>query len=123
MERRWEEMKLILKTVNLKKEKDELLKNFDKVFLKLFPNFVSQFNTLLGEDDKIILKEDQLLNTELRIFALIRLGITENEKIAEILDYSINTIYAIKTKVRSKTILNREDFKKRIFEITTLTSL
>lgn len=121
MERKWEEIKLILKSVDPKKEKDELLKNFDKIFLRLFPNFISQFNTLFKEEDKIIIKEDQLLNTELRIFALIRLGITENEKIAEILDYSINTIYAKKTKIRSKTIVNKEEFERRIVEITTLT--
>lgn len=122
MERKWEEIKFILKSVDLKKEKDELLKNFDKIFLRLFPNFVSQFNTLFSEEDKIILKEDQLLNTELRIFALIRLGITENEKIAEILDYSINTIYSKKTKIRSKTVISKDEFERRIVQITTLNS-
>lgn len=120
MERKWEEIKFILKSVDLKKEKEELLKNFDKVFLRLFPNFVSQFNTLFKVEDRMVLKEDQLLNTELRIFALIRLGITDNEKIAEILDYSINTIYSKKTKIRSKTIVNKDEFERRIVEITTL---
>ena len=120
-ERKWEEIRFILKSVDPKKEKEELLKNFDKVFLRLFPNFVIQFNTLFKEEDKIILKEDQLLNTELRIFALIRLGVTENEKIAEILDYSINTIYSKKTKIRGKTIVNKDEFEKKIVEITTIT--
>ncbi len=122
MERKWEEIKFILRSIDLKKEKEELLKNFDKVFLRLFPNFVSQFNVLLNDEDKIILKEDQLLNTELRIFALIRLGITESEKIAEILGYSINTIYSKKTKIRSKTIINKDEFERKIIEITTLNS-
>ncbi len=121
VERRWEEIKIILKSFDAKKEKDELLKNFDKVFLRLFPNFLVQFNTLFKEEDRITLKEEQLLNTDLRIFALIRLGITGNEKIAEILGYSINTIYAKKTKIRSKTIVNKEEFERRIGEITTLT--
>lgn len=119
-ERKWDEIRFILKSVDPKKEKEELLKNFDKAFLRLFPNFVAQFNTLFKEEDKIILKDDQLLNTELRIFALIRLGVTENEKIAEILDYSINTIYAKKTKVRAKTIVSKDDFEKRIAEITAI---
>ena len=119
-ERKWEEIRFLLKSVDPKKEKEELLKNFDKVFLRLFPNFVVQFNTLFKEEDKIILKEDQLLNTELRIFALIRLGVTDNEKIAEILDYSINTIYSKKTKIRSKTIVSKDDFEKKIAEITTI---
>lgn len=119
-DRKWDEIRFLLQSVDPKKEKEELLKNFDKVFLKLFPNFVSQFNSLFKEEDKIVLKEDQLLNTELRIFALIRLGITENEKIAEILGYSINTIYAKKTKVRSKTIVPKDEFERKIVEITTL---
>lgn len=120
LERKWEEIKFILKSVDPKKEKEDLLKNFDRVFLRLFPNFVEQFNTLFKDEDKIILKEDQLLNNELRIFALIRLGVTENEKIAEILNYSINTIYAKKTKIRNKTIVSNDEFERKIMEITTI---
>lgn len=121
VERRWGEIKLILKSFDPKKEKEELLRNFDKIFLRLFPNFVAQFNTMFSEEDKIILKDEQLLNAELRIFALIRIGITENEKIAEILGYSINTIYSKKTKIRSKIFVNKDEFERRIVEITTLT--
>jgi len=119
-DRKWDEMKFILHSIDLKKEKEDLLKNFDKVFLRLFPRFVSQVNTLFKDDDKIVLKDDQLLNNDLRIFALIRLGITENEKIAEILDYSINTIYSKKTKIRNKTTVSNDEFEKKIMEITTL---
>ena len=72
------------------------------------------------DSNQFILKKDQLLNTELRIFALIRMGITDNEKIAEILNYSINTIYAYKTKMRNKAIIPKDDFDKKITEITTL---
>jgi DNA-binding NarL/FixJ family response regulator len=77
--------------------------SFDKVFLKLFPDFVTFFNSLFDERDRIVLKEGQLLNTELRIFALIRMGISDTEKIAKILNYSVNTIYAYKTRVKSKS--------------------
>ncbi|MES2776821.1 MAG: DUF6377 domain-containing protein [Bacteroidota bacterium] len=119
-ERKWDEIKFLVNSVDLKKEKDDLLKNFDKVFLKLFPNFIAQFNTLFNEEDKIVLKDDQLLTADLRIFALIRLGITDNEKIAEILDYSVNTIYSKKTKIRSKTIIPKEELERKIMEITTL---
>ncbi len=119
-DRKWDEMKFILHSIDLKNEKEDLLKNFDKLFVRLFPNFVEQFNTLFQEDDKIILKDDQLLNNDLRIFALIRLGITENEKIAEILDYSINTIYAKKTKIRNRTVVPNDELEKKIMEITTL---
>lgn len=118
--RKWDEMRFLLKSVDLKKEKEELLKNFDKVFIRLFPNFVAEFNNMFAEEDKIVLKDGQLLNAELRIYALIRLGITENEKIAEILDYSINTIYAKKTKLRSKTIIFKDEFERKLMENTTI---
>jgi hypothetical protein len=120
VDRKWEEIKLMLKSVDFKKEKEDLLVNFDKTFIKLFPDFVEQFNILFNPEDRFILKKDQLLNTELRIFALIRMGITDNEKIAEILNYSINTIYSYKTKMRNKAIIPKEEFDKKITQITTL---
>jgi DNA-binding CsgD family transcriptional regulator len=66
------------------------------------------------------LKEGQLLNTELRIFALIRLGIQDTERIAKILDYSINTIYNYKARVKSKSILANEQFEKKIMEVSAV---
>lgn len=120
VDRKWDESKLMLKTIDFKKEKEELLHNFDKTFIKLFPDFVVQFNTLFNPEDRFILKKDQLLTTELRIFALIRMGITDNEKIADILNYSINTIYSYKTKIRNKAIIPKDDFDKKITELTTI---
>ena len=120
LDRKWEEIKLLVKSLDVKKEKEDLLKNFDKVFLRLFPNFVNQFNSLFSPEDKVVLKEDQLLTTELRIFALMRLGITDNEKIAEILNYSINTIYSYKTKIRNKSLVCKDGFDEKLIKITTL---
>lgn len=77
----------------LDKELEELYTNFDTAFLHLFPDFVNQFNALLQKEDAITLKKGELLNTELRIFALIRLGIDASSQIAEFLRYSVNTIY------------------------------
>jgi len=79
------------------KEREELNTSFDKIILGLFPNFVEQFNLLLNKEDQIELKENQLLNKELRIFALMRMGISDIEKIAKILNCSVNTIYTYKT--------------------------
>lgn len=76
-------------------------KNFDKSFLHIYPNFVSDINNLLKEDEQIVLKKEQSLNTELRIFALIRLGITNSTKISKILRYSVNTIYNYRVKVKN----------------------
>jgi DNA-binding CsgD family transcriptional regulator len=67
-----------------------------------------------------VLKEGQLLNTELRIFALIRLGIHDAEKIARILGYSVNTIYSYKNRVKSKSIIANELFEEKIMEINSL---
>lgn len=118
--RKLDEVMALAKTINLKKEKDELLKNFDKVFLKLFPNFVDEFNSLFHEEDSIKLKGDELLNTDLRIFALIRMGIHDNEKIAQILEYSVNTINTYKTKIKNKSIVPNEEFEHRIMAIKTV---
>lgn len=103
--------------VNIKNERNELLKGFDAVFLKLFPNFITQFNALFRVEDQVQPLEDQLLTTELRIFALFRLGITESEQISRMLGYSINTVYTYKTRVKNRSILPNEEFEARIREI------
>lgn len=95
----------------------ELYVNFDSAFLHLFPNFVKQFNDLLQENERIVLKGDEQLNTELRIFALIRLGITDSSQIAEFLRYSVNTIYNYRAKVKNKARVSREDFETLVCHI------
>ncbi len=105
---------------DLKKEKDKLLNNFDTAFINLFPDFITEFNSLMKPGEQIKLKEGQILNKELRIFALIRLGIKHNEKIAQILGYSVNSIYAYKTKVRNKSIIENEGFDKKLMKITSV---
>lgn len=119
-DRKFEELRLLVNNFNPKREKDELLKNFDRIFLKLFPNFVAVFNSLFKEEDQVKLKDNELLNTDLRIFALMRMGIHENEKIAQILEYSVNTIYAYKTKIKNRSLVPNEEFEDRIMDIKTL---
>lgn len=87
---------------------------FDKAFLQLYPNFVEEFNDLLKPDKRIILGKDERLNTELRIFALIRLGITESSRIAALLRYSANTIYNYRARVKNYALDNREEFEEKI---------
>lgn len=118
--RKWEDVISLVNNTNLKKEKEELLQNFDKVFLKLFPDFIQRFNDLFREEDKIQLKDHEFLNTDLRIFALIRMGIHENEKIARILEYSVNTINTYKTRIKNKSIVPNEAFEQHIMEIRTI---
>jgi hypothetical protein len=119
-DRKFEDIHFILGSIKPQKEKKELLLNFDKVFLRIFPNFVTAFNALFKEEDQIKLSPDELLNTDLRVFALIRIGISENEKIAEILGYSINTIYSYKTRIKNKSIISNDDFEKKIMEIKSV---
>ena len=117
MAHKYDNLKFIVNSIDLKKERTELYQNFDKVFLKLFPDFISSFNALFKVEDQIKLSENELLNTDLRIFALIRMGITENDKIAKILEFSVNTIYAYKTKIKNKSIVPNEEFEKKIMAI------
>ena len=99
----------------------EFYKNFDQSFLRLYPDFVYEFNNLLLDEEKIGLKKDELLNTELRIFALIRLGIDNSAKIAELLHYSANTIYNYRAKIKNKAKVSRNDFENRVKKIGTFT--
>lgn len=94
--------------------------NFDNAFLNLYPTFVEEFNTLLREECQITLKKPHTLNTELRIFALIKLGITDSSRIASLLRYSVNTIYNYRSGVKNKAKVLRNDFEDSIKQIGTL---
>jgi len=98
-------------------ELKEFYNNFDSSFLQLFPSFVTEFNALLVQSETIQLKKNELLNTELRIFALIRLGITDSVKIAHFLRYSLSTIYNYRTKMRNKSSVPRDDFEAYVMNI------
>ena len=91
--------------------------NFDDTFLSLFPTFVEDFNELLIESERVVLKPNERMNTELRIFALVRLGIKDSVKIAQFLRYSVSTIYNYRTKARNKALGNRDDFEKKVAHI------
>jgi hypothetical protein len=118
-ERKLDDIRFIVNNIQLKKEKEELLKSFDTVFLKIFPHFVGKFNALFKEEDQIHLK-DELLNIDLRIFALIRMGISDNDKIAQILGYSVNTIYAYKTRIKNRSIVPNDEFEARVMDIKSI---
>lgn len=101
----------------IKTELDDLYHNFDVIFLSLYPTFIHEFNKLLKPEEQIALKPDELLNSELRIFALIRLGISDSTKIARFLRYSLRTVYNYRVKVKNKVVGSKEDFDERIKEI------
>ena len=109
--------KQLKSTSMMENELDELYKNFDAIFLNLYPSFVADFNALLVEDERIVLKSEDLLNKELRIYALLRLGITDSVKIASFLRCSLSTVYNYRTKARNKAAISREDFEKMVMRI------
>lgn len=98
----------------------DFYQNFDKTFLQLFPNFVNEVNKLIVEEERIHLKPGQLLNTEFRMYALIRLGINDSIKIAGFLRCSPNTIYNYRTRNRNNAIGDRDSLEAKIMEIGTV---
>ncbi|GAO31841.1 DUF6377 domain-containing protein [Geofilum rubicundum] len=98
-------------------ELKEFYEGFDETFLRLFPTFVREFNDLLMDSERVVLKPGERLNTELRIYALIRLGITDSDKIAHFLRYSISTIYNYRTKLRNKAAGDRQEFEDLVMKI------
>lgn len=102
-----------------KDEMKDFYRSFDTIFLHIYPGFVDDFNGLLQEDKKIIPKEGELLNTELRIYALVRLGITDSVKIADFLHCSAQTVYNHRFKVRNRAKIPREEFADVVRKLGT----
>lgn len=112
-----EVMKAIKSSTYVEDEFREFYANFDATFLHLFPNFVEQFNSLLMESERLTPKQGRLLNTELRIFALIRLGITDSVKISVFLRHSVSTIYNYRVKMRNAALNDRDDFENQVMKL------
>lgn len=100
--------------LNAKVEQTQFYADFDAAFLTLFPDFVSSFNALLQPEHQLTVKKNGLLNTELRIYALIRLGIHDTTRIAHFLDYSTATVYNYRSKIRNKAIGPPEEFEELV---------
>lgn len=92
----------------------ELYQNFDSIFLKVYPNFVDDFNTLLRPDERVAMKKPGVLTTELRIYALVRLGINDSVKIARILHCSTQSVYNARMKMRNKSDISKEQFAEAV---------
>ncbi len=106
--------------LDIKKERETLFYTFDHIFLKIFPNFISTFNSLFKKEDQIWPKDHEVLNTDLRIFALMRLGISDIETIANILEYSVNTIYVYKMRIKAKALVSSDQFDHKIMDIKAI---
>lgn len=103
----------------IEEQSAEFYNVFDNAFLHIYPTFVKEVNDLLRPDEQIELQPDELLNTDLRILAFMRLGIEESPRIAQLLNYSVYTIYAYRNKLRNRAI-DRENFEKDVMRISSI---
>lgn len=114
MTRRYSDIENVTSQEYLNNERKTIFRNFDKTFLVLFPNFVEQYNTLFNEGDRKYPSEKNTLTSEMRIFALIRIGIKESDRIARYLGYSVHTVNTYKTRAKNRSCVSNDEFEKRI---------
>jgi len=95
--------------------KKEQLDRFDELIMSMFPTFIVDFNALLQPEYRKQEGED-LLTPSMRIYALIRLGITNNQQIAKVLNYSYNTILNYRVRLRAMA-LNPDTFEQDVLKI------
>ncbi|MDD4481552.1 MAG: DUF6377 domain-containing protein [Bacteroidales bacterium] len=116
--RQYEDAKAILYNLGVKDERERIYTAFDTAFLALFPNFIEAFNSLMNEDTRITLDKSGALPMEVRIFALMRLGIDDPAQVAEYLHLSVNTIYVYKNKIKSKASVSKDQFDTLVMAIS-----
>lgn len=104
-------------TAFMDREMDNFYRSFDDTFLSLYGSFVDDFNALLKPEARITPKPGERMTIEMRIFALILLGITSSAKIAELLCYSPNTISNYRVKMKNAALGDRDSFEQRVQQI------
>lgn len=108
------ELRQQTETPLVKAELKEFYDNFDEIFLSVYPNFVRDLNSLLRPEEQIVSREGEKLNTDLRIYALVRLGINDSTQIADFLHCSTQTVYNNRLKMRNKSLLSKDEFARRV---------
>ncbi len=107
----WDDIRSLTEGKTLEKDAmKDFYANFDAIFLHLYPQFITDFNNLLQPGQELLPKEGELLSMELRIYALVRLGITDSVKIADFLHCSAQTVYNYRFRTRNKAILPKDKF-------------
>lgn len=113
--RQYDDLRDICKLSKVNRKRENMFDSFDKCFLKIFPSFISEYARLYPEGH--VDESAEVLTSEMRIFALMRLGIHDAEKISRFLNYSVHTVYTYKTRAKNKAIVDNEEFEKRIKSI------
>ena len=116
--RQYDDLRNLSYDFNLKTERSTMFSSFDQTFLTLFPNFIEKFNKLFHTEDRILPDKDGNLTPELRIFALIRLGITDNEQIAKFLNLTVKTVYSYKYRTKARSTVPNDEFESYIMHIS-----
>lgn len=116
-DKKYDQIKYLPYEIGIKEERARIFHSFDKAFLSLFPNFITEFNSLFKKEDHFLHPDAHDLPVEVRIFALLRLGISDPQEVANYLNLSVKTVYVYKTKVKSKSIVDNSEFEARILAI------
>ena len=103
----------------VEEQSKEFYELFDNAFLHIYPSFVDDVNRLLRPEERMVLREGELLNTDLRILAFMRLGIEDSAKIAQVLNYSINTIYSYRNRLKARAI-EKNNFEQDLMKISSV---
>lgn len=112
---KWDELRdMVDKDVLAKEQLRDFIRNFDEIFLRIYPNFIEELNTLLRPDEQIPALTSMSLTTDLRIHALVRLGFTDSQKIADFLHLSLRTVYNNRVAMRNKSIVPRDKFDEML---------
>ena len=115
MARRFDEISELTKSPELSHSQiKELYANFDRIFLQIYPDFVDDFNTLLRPEDRVEPRKGDQLTTELRIYALVRLGLNDSVKIAKFLHVSVQTVYNTRQRTRNKAVVPKDTFAEAV---------
>lgn len=117
MARQYDDLRNLVGESMLNNERDNMFAVFDETFLKIFPNYVERYNDLFDESERKNPERENTLTTEMRIFALIRLGLTDSDRIAQFLNKSVNTINTYKTRVKNKSRVENDMFERMIMQI------
>lgn len=112
--KQYDKIKETVSNKKLEQERENMYAAFDSTFLGLFPNFITQYNKLFDEKDRRYPELENSLTSEMRIFALIRLGITDSERIGNFLDYSVHTVNTYKTRIKNRSIVDNDKFEGMI---------
>lgn len=115
--KRPDEARSTLYHIGIKKERARIAASFDTAFLKLFPNWLDEFNALFPKDQQIRLADDGTMPMDVRIFALMRLGLDNAAEVAEYLNLSVDTVYVYKARLKAKALVGKDEFDSRIMAI------